>query len=208
MNLLIYSALLVLIAVLVLTNIILVNNRNTLKSKFSLLQVIVDPTTTPWALTDKITKTPFEIINSGYICDKVLAYLRKVMTEAYVDTIGGYIYRLKMADIDQQKKDWLILVMKSAVLETSPDLLAKVVVDSLYKEYVDKVGNDSKCMQAAREFIIPLVLSKGNGSGLVSLFRQDFDKGISSLLKGEETKPDERVLIEAESIKFHKLCGR
>lgn len=71
-----------------------------------------------------------------------------------------------------------------------------------------QLGNDPKYMQAAREFIIPLILSQGNASSIATSFCRDFDKGVYSLLKSEKTKPEERVLIEAESIKFHKRLGQ
>jgi len=155
-----------------------------------------------------MAKTSFKIIYNDYIAGRIKAYLQTIMEEASANTIGGYIYWLeKTAGLSQEKKSWLIFELSAEALNTDPELLAKAVVDSLYKEFVNQVGNDSASMRATRDFIIPLILSQGNASGLASLFSEAFDKGISSLLKSEETKPKERVLIEAESIKFHKLLG-
>jgi len=154
----------------------------------------------------------FEVIN--YYCVKIILYYKQKILDYNIFNIGCFVDKIESMEVvlsGRSKRNFLIELFEKALSETDIKYLAKIFVESIeYDICVGSLigsGTNNAHVIRGRKAIWKILIKDGNHGETASSFVKEFDNGIAVLLAKKEIDEDNKKIIVAESVKFHKLLG-
>ena len=154
----------------------------------------------------------FEVIN--YYCEKIILYYKQKILDYNIFNIGSFVDKIESMEVvlsGRSKRNFLIELFEKALSETDIKYLAKIFVESIeFDICVGSLigsGTNNAHVIRGRKTIWKILIKGGNRSETASSFVKEFDNGIAVLLAKKEIDEDNKKIIVAESVKFHKLLG-
>jgi hypothetical protein len=141
---------------------------------------------------------------------EILKRLNKLIIQSYqrfmirwpLDCFGRFLNELDLVG-NQEKKDFIKNTFTYALGSISPKIIANIITT-----YLNDNGTfEEDGAQDGLEFIIFVVLKHGDASNMAINFKLEFEKNIQELINSPEKNGDEKVLIQAGSIKIKKMLS-
>lgn len=142
---------------------------------------------------------------------EILKRLNKLIIQSYqrfmikwpLDCFGRFLNELDLVS-NQEKKDFIKNTFTYALSSISPIVLANIVTTYLK----DNGGFEDDDSRGGLEFIIFIALKNGDASSMAINFKREFEENIKEILDLPEKNSDEKILIQAGSIKIKKMLSK